>query len=578
MKRLLAALLLLLLLAPAQALAHAQLEETVPQRGAVVRQQPASVAFRFSEPVEGNFGAVRVFDVAGRRVDEGDAFHPGDRGDEIAVHLRDDLPDGTYTATYRVVSADAHVISSGIVFSIGEASVAGQTVAELLGGQDTGPVTDAVFGLVRGLQFAAIAVALGGLAFLLLVWRGVLASGSPPAAAAAAFARRHRALVVGAALVGAFSAAAGVVLQGAEAAGVSGFDALRPSIVRETLGTRFGTVWGLGVVAWLALAALAALALGGRRGAREPADGAVQRVALLALVLPAAFLLLLPALSGHAASQRPVWLLLPANAVHVAAMSVWVGGLATLLLALPAATRALPERGERSPLLAAALLRFSPLALYAVIAVVLSGTVQGVVEVRTIAHLFDTAFGRAVLVKIVLVLALIALGAIQRRRVLPRLRAVAQAGEPPGGAGLLLRRTLRGELLLIAGVLAATAALTAYAPSIAERSGPFDTTTELGPLQLQLTVDPAAVGSNELHVYLLDPGDGSQFDGAREVTIAATEEDEGIGPLDAPADRAGPGHYVANVALGVPGTWSVRVSVRVSDFDEYTTRVEVPVR
>lgn len=568
MKRLLALVVLLGLIAPAQAAAHAQLEETVPQRGAVVRQQPEQVVFRFSEPVEGNFGAVRVFDAAGRRVDEGDAFHPGDRGDEIAVHLRDDLPDGTYTATYRVVSADAHVISSGVVFSIGEASVAGKTVAELLGGQRTGPVTDAVFGLARGLQFAAIAIALGALAFLLLVWRGVVASGAAPAAAASAFARRHRRLVVGAALLGALSAAAGVVLQGAEAAGVSGFDELRPSIVKETLGTRFGTVWGIGVGAWLALAALAALTLARR-----------ERERLAWLLAPfAAFVLLLPALSGHASVQSPVWLLFPANALHVAAMSVWAGGLATLLLALPAATRALPERGERSRLLAATLLRFSPLALYGVIAIVLSGIVQSVVEVRTVAHLFDTAFGRAVLVKIVLLLALVGLGAVQRRRVLPRLRAVAAEGAAPGGAGLLLRRTLGGELLLIAGVLAATAFLTAYAPSIAERSGPFDRTTELGPLQLQLTVDPAAVGSNELHVYLLNPRDGSQFDGAREVTIAATEEDEGIGPLDAPADKAGPGHYVANVALGVPGTWTVRVSARVSDFDEYTTRVEVPVR
>ncbi|ADB54177.1 copper resistance CopC/CopD family protein [Conexibacter woesei] len=577
MKRLLGLVLLLGLIAPAQAAAHAQLEETVPQRGAVLRQQPEQVVFRFSEPVEGNFGAVRVFDASGRRVDEGDAFHPGDRGNEIAVHLRDGLADGTYTATYRVVSADAHVISSGVVFSIGEASAAGKTVAELLGGQDTGPVTDAVFGVARGLQFAAIAIAVGALAFLLLVWRGVLAAGVAPAAAATAFVRRHRRLVAGAALLGAFSAAAGVVLQGAEAAGVTGFDALRPSIVKETLGTRFGTVWGIGVVAWLALAALAAFALRPRAGVdREPA--APSPVALLAFAPLAAFLLLLPALSGHASVQSPVWLLLPANALHVAAMSVWVGGLATLLLALPAATRALPERGDRSRLLAATLLRFSPLALCAVIAIVLSGTVQGVVEVRTVAHLFDTAFGRAVLVKLVLLLALIGLGAVQRRRVLPRLRVVAAAGAAPGGAGLLLRRTLRGELLLIAGVLAATAFLTAYAPSTAERSGPFDRTTELGPIQLQLTVDPAAVGSNELHVYLLNPRDGSQFDGAREVTIAATEEDEGIGPLDAPADKAGPGHYVANVALGVPGTWTVRVSARVSDFDEYTTRVEVPVR
>lgn len=501
------------LLAPASAFAHATLQSSTPQRGAVLDTQPQAVVFRFDEPVEGNFGAVRVFDVRGRRVDSGDAYHPGGRGTQLAVHLRDDLPDGTYTATYRVVSADAHVVSGGVVFSLGRSGAAGRTVAQLLGGQQTGPVTDVAFGLARGLQFGAIAVALGALAFLLLVWRPLAAAAAPPAAAAAAFAQRHRTLVVVAAVTGLLSAAAGVVLQGAEAAGITAFEALRPSIVRETLGTRFGTVWGIAVAAWLLVALAAALVLAqtGERGEpREP-----DRLALAAFAPPALFLVLLPALGGHASVQSPTWLLLPANALHVAAMSVWVGGLATLLLALPAATRALPAGGERSRLLAAALTRFSPLALVAVIVIVASGVVQGVVEVRTVAHLFDTPFGRAVAIKVVLLLGLIALGVVQRRRVLPRLRAVAAAAQPPAAAGMLLRRTLRGELLLIVGVLTATAALAAYAPSIAQQAGPFSSTTAIGPLQLQLTVDPAAVGSNELHVYLLRPRDGSQYDGAR---------------------------------------------------------------
>lgn len=577
-KRLLALLLALVLLTPAQAFAHATLQESVPQRGAVLRAQPEEVVFRFDEAVEGNFGAVRVFDASGRRVDSGDAFHPGGSGDEIAVHLRDDLPDGSYTATYRVVSADAHVVSGGLVFSIGRAGVAGSTVAELLGGQRTGPVTDAAFGVARGLQFGAIAVALGALAFLLLVWERAAAAVAPGAAATRAFARRHRALMLWAAFVGLFSAAAAVVLQGAEAAGISAFDALRPAIVRETLGTRFGTVWGFAVAAWLLVALAAALALPDGDGAARRDARSHDPIALAAFAPPLVFLALLPALGGHASVQSPTWLLLPANVVHVVAMSLWAGGLATLLLALPAATRALPERGDRSRLLAAVLTRFSPLALAAVIALVASGLVQSVVEVRTVAHLFDTPFGRAVAIKLVLLLGLIALGVVQRRRVLPRLRAVAAAAQPPAAAGVLLRRTLRAELLLIVGALAATAALAAYAPSIAQQSGPFDTTTALGPLQLQVTVDPAAVGANELHVYLLNERDGSQFDGAREVTLSATQADRGIGPLSIPADRAGPGHYVANADLGVPGDWTVRVAVRISDFDEYTTRVEVPIR
>ncbi|MBB4661210.1 copper resistance CopC/CopD family protein [Conexibacter arvalis] len=583
-------LALLACLLPASAAAHAQLESTTPQRGAVLSGAPERVVFRFSEPVEASFGAVRVFDAAGGRVDEGDAFHPGDRSDEIAVALRRDLPDGTYTATYRVVSADSHVISSGIVFSIGRAGAAGKTVGELLAGSDAGADVDALLGIARGVQFGAIALALGALAFLVLVWRRALPEALRGAAArstaASAFAARLRLIVCAAAAAGALSGLLGIAMQGAEAAGLPALDGLRPAIVRETLETRFGTVWGVGVVAWLALGALAWALLrdrGSRRGgagtdeARGDAPAGPAAAAWL-LALPAAWLLLLPGLGGHAAVQDPVALLLGANVLHVAAMALWTGGLAALLLALPAATRALAEPADRTRLLAAALARFSPLALGAVGAIVLTGVVQSVKLLDLPGDLLDSGFGRAVLAKVALLLGLVAIGAWQRRRSLPRLRALAAAEEPPGGAGVLLRRALRAELLLLAGVLAATAALAASAPGTQTQTGPFDETTAIGPLQLQLTVDPAQVGPNAVHLYVIDPRDGSQFRGARAVRLSATQPDKGIGPVREVPDLAGPGHWtLAAMPFGVAGTWEVRVAVRVSDFDEYETTVEVPI-
>jgi copper transport protein len=583
MRRALPAALLALAAAPAAAQAHALLEGTSPQRGAVLRTQPDAVVFRFDEPVEGSFGAVRVYDRTGGRADAGDAFHPDGNAKALAVHPKPGLAQGTYTATYRVVSADGHIVSGGVVFSIGRATGSGLTVADLTAGGGSGPVTETAFGIARGLQLLAIALALGGLAFLVLVWRPALrapaARALAPAAAPPFLAALRRLLLV-AAVLGAASGAAAVVLEGAEAAGVSGFDALGGRIVRETLGTRFGAVWGSGVLAWLALGLLAAWALRPRTPERDAAHGAVQppNAALAPLALPAACLLALPALGGHAATQPPVALLLPANLLHVAAMSAWAGGIATLLLAVPRATRRL-EPAYRGRLLAALLERFSPLALASVALLLASGIVQSAVLVRTPAHLLDTAFGRAVLAKLLLLAALIVLGAHQRRRTVPALRRIAAEGAPPGRAGVRLRDVLRGEAALLLVVLGVTAALTAYAPSIAVGTGPFSATTTIGPAQLQMTVDPALVGANQIHLYLLDPRDGTQYTRAKEVTVAETEPDRGIGPLRQAATKAGPGHYVATgVVMGAPGTWQVRVTVRVSAFDEYVRTVTVPVR
>jgi methionine-rich copper-binding protein CopC len=163
--------MVLALLAPAAASAHARLEGTEPPEGAVVKAEPSAVIFGFDEPVEGNFGAVRVYDAGGERVDEGDAFHPDGEGPKLGVHLKPGLPDGSYTATYRVVSADGHIVSSGYVFSIGKAGRAPtQTVGEMIGGAGNGRVTEVAYGLARGLEYTAIALAVGGVAFLFFCW------------------------------------------------------------------------------------------------------------------------------------------------------------------------------------------------------------------------------------------------------------------------------------------------------------------------------------------------------------------------------------------------------------------------
>ena len=82
----------------------------------------------------------------------------------------------------------------------------------------------------------------------------------------------------------------------------------------------------------------------------------------------------------------------PSDVLHVLAASVWVGGIACLLLALPAATRQL-ERHERSRLLLATLARFSPLALAAVIAIAVTGVVQAYIDVRSLDGLLHTTYG-----------------------------------------------------------------------------------------------------------------------------------------------------------------------------------------
>ena len=113
--------------------------------------------------------------------------------------------------------------------------------------------------------------------------------------------------------------ALGLVFQGAVAGGTSFWRALDPSVVGDVLHTRFGTVWGLRLLAWLVAGALLALPAARRQAAvLQPARLGATGVAPAASTSPVAaaalagllgFLCLTPALAGHASTLDPGWLL-----------------------------------------------------------------------------------------------------------------------------------------------------------------------------------------------------------------------------------------------------------------------------
>jgi copper transport protein len=557
--------------------------------------QPNEVIFEFNQNVGGTLGAVRVYDAQGNEVDNLDISHPKGNEHWMGVGLEPHLPDGTYTGTYRVISADTHIVYGGLVFSIGHVGAAPKfTVAGLIAKNKTGKVTEVAFGVVRGLNYLTLALMVGGLVFLFFVWRpaltGVGAGEQRWSRAAGAFARRLRRLFAVAIALGVLVSVLGVLLQGATAAGVSLWASLNSSVVNDTLDSRFGTVWGLRAIDWLLLGGLLLVARAMHRDAIPElrADAHEARGSRLSpppprwlLVLAGiggAYLLCTPALAGHASIESPTGVFFPSDVLHVGAASIWVGGIACLLLALPGATRQL-EGAERSRLLLAALARFSPIALSSVVVIATTGIIQAYIDVRSVHGLLHSTYGTLIIVKTVLLTLLIGIGWVNRDRVIPALERLVGDGRSPGGIGALARRTLRGELALMLCVFGVTAALISYAPPIDAASGPFSTNTTIGSAELEMTVEPAKVGLNTVHLYLIDAKTGAQFTATKELTAAARLPSKGIGPLALKANLAGPGHYVLNAAVLSPGgTWEIEITDRVSEFEQSSRTVKVPIR
>jgi copper transport protein len=265
---------------------------------------------------------------------------------------------------------------------------------------------------------------------------------------------------------------------------------------------------------------------------------------------------------GHASVSGPVSVL--ADAAHVQAAAMWVGGLAFLLAALVLARR------ERWPLAASSVPRFSAMAVGSVAILVLAGTINGYLQVRAWRGLWETDYGVLLLIKLGLVIPLLAFGAYNNRYAVPRLRSqIASALER--------RRFLRFvgvELVIMAAVVGVTAGLVNAPPARTEVAmhEAVEQEVELGPFMAHVTVTPAMPGPNDIHL---------EFEEARpdEVRVSASLPAEGIGPLRYSAKRGmEPGALEVTAAnLSPAGDWRLRIEARRGEFELFTKTISVPI-
>jgi len=367
---------------PGSAWAHATLVKVTPENGAVVATPPGAVRLVFDDDVRRGSGIKAVQNDGGASVLDGKARVVGGRA--LVVPLRSGLPDGDYTVLWRVVSDDGHTIAGVTAFGIG----AGRPPPTAALSVRNGPgVTDVAS---RWLFFAGLLTAAG-----------------------AAFFRFAVAPVPVRVFVGSFLL---VFI------GVSGL------LHDVPVSSRFGVT--MAVAAGISAFGAVFAAIAPMYPVLEP------------LVFAAAFLLVpVPSIAGHALDPGRSRLELVDDVVHVAAASIWLGGLLALGLAL--------RRDEdRSALMR----RFSNVAVVSVALLAVTGVVRALSELSKVSQLWTTGYGAALIAKSALLLVLVALGWVNRYRLVPR------------GDVLRLRRSVAGELVLFAGLIVAVALLTDLRP------------------------------------------------------------------------------------------------------------------
>ncbi len=464
----LAAVLGVLAAAPSLALAHAVLISSTPAPNAKLTISPPRVVLHFNETVQLLKPTdMSVVDSTGRSATAGPAARDPANSHNLQVVLRPGLAKGTYTVRYLVVSADSHIVGGAQVFGVGP-GLLGQP---FLGGSvgQGGPSETSVWAVsARFLELVGLGGLLGLLAWRWLVWRPAWRAGLGFApdeeTASLAWGRDVFWVAFGVLAVGSMLAEGYLlVVKSASALGVSVWDVLKdPSSISTVLGsTEFGSLVQLRGALLFVLFALGIWQFLSEYGSEKaPRPARVAGQPLPALLMTALIVVVLGELSyqGHA-SQAPYHQLeILDDAIHLDSVAVWIGGLAFVGLTFWAIPRVAPVGGPG--LSASVLARFSAVATVAVGVAIVTGVLRAVAELSEPSQLWDTAYGRSIIYK-VLLLCPVAYLAFRNRRVIAALRTVKR---PSMATIRMVRRSVALEFAFAIGIVVVAAVLVAQVP------------------------------------------------------------------------------------------------------------------
>ena len=416
--------------------AHAQLVSSEPVDGSALARGPGEIRLLFNEAISTRFRRVSLIDGQGRVV-------PGTRvtGDGAALVLHAPrMPRGTYAVEWEVLAEeDGHVTGGALAFGVRAQPAPGPRTTA---GAAPAPPEAAL----RWLDFVLLAGLLGGIATGLLTARAAKGRIAPDVVRAV----RRRMLSLAAYSGGAAIVLGGVLLvrHAHDLSATLGADTSMSAVLGRLLDTRWGSLW-------IAREALLGVLLGAvlvlRGGTRSSLRAAVVAAAALALALVA-----VRALGGHAASVRPSAPAVAADAAHVLAAAVWVGGVLALALALWTV-------GGAAALARACARPLAWAAGVCVLVLATTGLYAAGAQVASIDALVTTAYGSTLIAKAALVVAAGALGLANFALLRP-----TAPGRHGRGLGLLRRagspRLVLAEATVGLYVLLAAALLTASAP------------------------------------------------------------------------------------------------------------------
>jgi copper transport protein len=538
---------------PAAAWAHAALVRATPTPSAVLNQPPAVVLLKYTEAVEPRFAIVSVTDAAGKQETAGAPRRSAADPTTLVIPLHR-VSQGWYLVYWRVVSVDGHPVRGAYTFAVGpNPGPAPQFVIPSTSETAATPRLIAA----RSVAFVAVMAAIGLFILRIAIARPVVRRVPET---------RLRAVSIAfgiTALVGLVAVPVYVVMSTAQFALRSSF--ALGDVVPLIRDSAFGRAYLDLELVFALFVAAAALALWIDRPQREHRSVA-ELLSLWGALAAAAATLVVPGISGHAGQTSPRGATVTFDWLHLAAGSLWVGGLAGLLVlwrSLPAARRVAG--------LVVCVPRFSNVAFVSVLVLIGSGVGAALIHLPTFATLWQTSYGQTLLVKIGLLSAALLLAAVNLLRTRPRLTAYRDRPELGPGAAVLLRRLVAGEVGLVVAAIVAAAVLASLPPpakalaavsgeSARVGPGPVSAAVNKNGYRLEFRISPNRAAAPNTFSVRITHGD-KPVRGATVVTSFAMLDME-MGRQSYQLQERAPGVYQRSLpALLMVGHWGLGFEV-----------------
>ena len=616
--------------ADAQAM-HAILLRSEPAKDSILNVAPHNVRMWFSEDLNPSFSTAVVVNAQNHRVDNSDAHVSAGDPREMDLTLKANLPPAVYIVVWRSDSnEDGHILRGSFIFTVARPdgsiptlngnTVPGQNV--LGGGNLTGLYTGQIDGptlfnviMVTLVELGAV-FWVGAQAWLVFVLLPVTEDHEELGEINRQVQQRFERRFSLPALLVLLLANIGVLVgQALNLTSGQWGPAFAPTLLAglATSG-QFGTFWIMREVVIVLALGLAAYAL---LSTWRP-HFANKVLPWVNLVLGLALFIAI-AMSGHAASVNKSVLIyaVPLDWLHLLAAALWVGGMMYISTTyLPVILRS--PVAERARSLVITLPYYSPWAVAAVVLMAVTGPFNATFHLTAWNQLITTAYGRTLVVKILLVGALMLTSAIHVGLLRPRLkkefkkytyvqgRVPSSAGAEPSRAAKLITQqvklregrltigtrrltgVLRWEPLLGVGVLICVGLMNAFAGTLSPvtpaqqqapaNTKPFNTTLKTSDNKFTITfnVNPNRFGTNMFTVSVVDNSTGKPTTNVG-VSLYTTMLDMDMGTDTVNVLPDGKGHFSASGDLSMAGHWQIRIQIRTPNNTLHEAKVDFSV-